>query len=179
VAAPLLKRRVWPALAWVAGVALLLGAWLGGSGERRSATAFVPAGPLADVPSASVRAVEVRRGEQRWRFERDGERWRGVGFDATPAQRKALDDALTLLRNAAPERRFDSADEQPDLQAAGLEPPRLSVTIDAAVPLRIDFGGANPLGVSRYARPAGQPPMLLPRYVADAWEAAAGLRERP
>ena len=38
-------------------------------------------------------------------------------------------------------------------------------------------GGANPLGLERYARVVGRPEiLLLPAFVADAWEPLAAAR---
>jgi len=162
-----MRRKLAVALAWLAAAALLLGAWLG-SFERRSLSEVVPAGPLAGVPQGSVRAVEVRHEGRRWRFERDGDAWR------TAPDARALDLALTLLRNAAVERRFERG-EAPDDASAGLAPPRLSVAIEATQRLAIDFGASNATGFARYARIRGDT-LLVPGYVADAWEAAVGLR---
>jgi hypothetical protein len=177
VATPLVKRPSLFVLVAFAAAALLAAAWWG-SDDRRSLSAFVPAGPMRATDQASVRRVEVRKGDSVWRFERDAATWRATP-GATPTQLHALDDGLALLRNAAPERRFEP-NERPDDAAAGLAPPALIVRIEAQQDFQIEFGGVNPIGLARYARIAGDSvTLLLPRYVADMWEAAVGLREPP
>jgi hypothetical protein len=178
VVAPALVKPVAAIGFVVAALGALAAVVLWEGNERRSLSTFVAAGPMRAIDAASVRVVEIRQGDRRWRFERNGNSWR-----ASPApdkaQLQALDDGLTLLRNAAPERVFDKS-EQPDDAAVGLAPAQLAVRIDAAAPFAIDFGGPNPMGQARYARVAGESTtLLLPRYVADTWEAAAGLREPP
>jgi hypothetical protein len=158
--------------------AVLAASLLWEGNDRRSISVFVAAGPMRTIDLASVRTVEIRHAERTWRFERDGADWR-----ATPAANKtqlqALADGLTLLRNAATEREFDGSD-RPDDKAVGLAPAQLAVKIDASTPFAIEFGATNPMGQARYARVTGKTStLLLPRYVADTWEAAAGLREPP
>jgi hypothetical protein len=65
-----------------------------------------------------------------------------------------------------------------DLAAYGLDPPALTVAIRGRGTFSIAFGVANPLGLARYARMGGSADVLLmPRYVADTWEEAVGLRQ--
>jgi hypothetical protein len=87
-----------------------------------------------------------------------------------------IETGLTLLRNSGPQR-TDLTSEQ--LAEFGLSPPRLAVTarMTGGANITIEFGGANPLGLERYARVVGQREILLmPAFVADAWEPVAEAR---
>ena len=137
---------------------------------------FAPAGLLADWPVQQVVSVEVSAGAHHRSFRRDpGGLWRPEAVDAASAADLAerIETGLTLLHNSAPQR-TDLASEQ--LAEFGLEPPRLIVTahLTGGASIAIEFGITNPLGLARYARIVGQPKiMLMPAFVADAWERVA------
>jgi hypothetical protein len=171
------------ALGWPAAAALAAGfiAVLAFQGERPEPglARFAPSGVLADWPVDQVSSVEISAGTQQRSFRRDNEgNWRVDAADATlpAALVEHIETGLKLLHNSAPQR-SDLANEQ--LEEFGLAPPRLTVTAHRAegAMVAIEFGGANPLGLERYARVVGRPEILLiPAFVADAWEPLAGAR---
>ena len=92
------------------------------------------------------------------------------------ARAEQIETGLKLLRNSAPQR-ADLMDGQ--LEDFGLMPPRLTVIVRRAdgAAVTVEFGAANPLGLERYARVLGRPEiLLLPGFVADAWEPLVGTR---
>ncbi|MCW5746438.1 MAG: DUF4340 domain-containing protein [Alphaproteobacteria bacterium] len=176
MATSLTRRAAWTALALAAAgfvgfVAL--------HGERPEAglDRFESAGFLAGTRPQDVRDVLVEAGGQQWLYHRDTD---GVwSINEPPASVEAeagprVDQALALLRDSKPERRF-TADEAAKMPAAdlGLAPPVVTVTVIGVNGSRfaIAFGTANPLGHARYARIAGHDTLwLVPRHVADAWD---------
>lgn len=165
---------------WVAPAAAALGigfvAVLSMSGERdRSGlAAFESKGFLARSPIGATAEVEMASPDRHRVFRRRGQTWQG----ASAAEAALLDGALALTRDAAPERNLTAADiEGMGLATYGLARPALIVTIrtEGAPPLRIAFGGANPLGLSRYAQVEGESGIwLVPGHLARAWEDAMG-----
>lgn len=159
----------WPvAAAAAAGFIALLA--LHGERPEPGMARFAPAGLLAGWQLQQVVTVEIADGAGRRVFRRDaGGVWQAGDGAAAAELARQIGDALTLLRNSPPQR-SDLAGGQ--LDEFGLDPPRLSVTARTAGgdSLTIEFGGANPLGLERYARVAGRPGILLmPGFVADAW----------
>jgi hypothetical protein len=140
---------------------------------------FVPAGLLADWPVHQVTSVEVSVGADHRSFHRNpGGGWRLEAADTatTTDLSERIETGLKLLHNSAPQR-TDLMSEQ--LGEFGLEPPRLTVTAHMTVGamVTIEFGGTNLLGLERYARIVGRTEILLmPAFVADAWEPLAAAR---
>lgn len=176
-----MRRWAWPLAAAVA--AGFIGA-LAFEGERPEPglVRFQPAGLLADWPIEQVTAVEVDAGADHRSFRRqpDGA-WRApTGQAPAAALAERIETALKLLRNSAPERIFAAGEPAGErLAEFGLEPPRLTVTARkiGGDSITIRFGSANPLGLARYARIAGRAEiMLLPTFVAAAWERVAEAR---
>lgn len=171
-----MRRFAWPA---AAGAALALIAALALHGERPQPglARFAPAGVLAAWPPAQISKIVVVTGAASRTFRRNaGGEWlaSGGGSPAAPELAESIETGLKLLHNSPPQRRLD-ADEvagQP-LDQFGLAPARLTVIARTAEGegMTIAFGGANPLGLARYARIDGRPELLLlSSYVADAWE---------
>ena len=161
-----MTRWAWPAVAALA-FAFLVGLALHG-GRPDSMVQFKPAGVLTFAPE-EAREIEIRRGSDRRRFVRRGERW-----DAPVATAERLEAGLRLLRNAAPMRVMTAEEvaRVPDSDYA-LGPDSLRVTVrpSAGAAFVIHFGGTNPLGAARYAKIDGDAGVaLLPTYVAEAWE---------
>jgi len=169
--------RAW---GWPTAAALAAGfiAVLAFQGERPEPglVRFAPAGLLADWPVEQTSAVEVGAGTRHRLFRRDpAGGWRPETANApeTAALAEQIETGLKLLRNSAPQR-ADLSEGQ--LAEFGLMPPRFTVTVNRAedAKVTIEFGGANPLGLERYARVVGRPEILLmPAFVADAWEPLA------
>jgi len=169
------RLKVW---GWAIAAALAAGflGLLAFHGERPEPGLgrFEPAGVLVDWPVEDIAALDVFAGTAHRSFQRIGGIWRGDG-EAMPAnveQRIAM--GLKLLHNSAPERIFSASDlDERTLADFGLVPPRLTVAARTAGgrSVSIHFGGTNPLGLARYTRIDGQEEvMLLPGFVAEAWE---------
>jgi hypothetical protein len=140
---------------------------------------FTPTGLLAGWPVEQVSYVEVDNGTQHRSFHRDPEGgWRLDAADAAvPADLdERIEQGLKLLHNSGPQRTDLASEQQAEF---GLAPPRLAVTArtTAGSGITIEFGGLNPLGLERYARIVGRNEILLmPSFVADAWEQVAVAR---
>ena len=178
VASARLKGWAWPVAAALAAGFIEVLAF---HGERREPglARFTPAGVLADWPIEQVTFVEVGTAAQHRSFRRrPGGVWRSDTTGAATAADlgERIEKGLTLLHNSGPQR-TDLASEQ--LAEFGLTQPRLTVTARMAddISTTIEFGGTNPLGLERYARIVGRNGiLLLPSFVADAWEPVAEAR---
>ena len=177
VASARLKGWAWPVAAALA--AGFIGV-LAFQGERREPglARFTPAGVLADWPIEQVTFVEVGTAAQHRSFRRrPGGVWRSDTTGAATAADlgERIEKGLTLLHNSGPQR-TDLASEQ--LAEFGLTQPRLTVTARmGSVGSTIEFGDTNPLGLERYVRIVGRGGiLLLPSFVADAWEPVAEAR---
>lgn len=164
----------WPIAAAFAASFLAIVA-LYGSRPEPGLVRFEAKGLLADWPAQRIVAVEIGTADSRSAFRRDPRGgWRRAPADASvPAEvAERIETGLTLLRNAPPRRR-----DLPGGRIAefGLAPPHLIVIARSADggARTIEFGGLNPLGLDRYARAEGEI-MLLPSYLAEAWEQVRG-----
>ena len=145
-------------------------------GERPTThmVAFVAGGVMRHIAPSDVSEVEVTAGARRWRFTRTTAGWvSSADMRALNEKtREAIDQGLLLLHNSAPERTLAGGATS---DSYGLEQPTLTVTAKGRESFSIAFGSTNPLGLARYARIHGQPEVvLLPRFVADAWEGVVG-----
>lgn len=181
MAAPALKRWLLPAAA-LAAVAALAALALTGRRPEPGLARFEAAGVMLAIPVEQVTAVDVRADGRRWRFERGEDGWRVAPGSASPATGYGahVDAGLRFLHASAPQRRLDADElETTYLADFGLDPPRYVVAVQAteARGLEVAFGAPNPQGLAQYAQVGGAADvLLLPRYVGEAWEAAAGLR---
>jgi len=161
-----MRRWAWPAAAALA-FAFLVGLALHGS-RPDIMVQFKPGGLMAFAPE-QAREIEIRRGADRKRFVRNGERW-----EAPVETAERLEAGLRLLRNAAPMRLLTAeevARVPPSDYALGADSLRVTVRPEAGAAFVIQFGGPNPLGAARYAKVDGEAGVaLLPTYVAEAWE---------
>lgn len=178
VAPASVKAWGWPVAATLAAGFIGLLAFHGERPEPGLAR-FTPAGLLADWPVEQVTSVEISSGAYRRAFRRNpGGGWHPEAADAaiTAELTERIETGLTLLHNSGPPR-SDLASAQ--LEEFGLAPPRLTITarLTDGTGITIEFGGANPLGLERYARVVGRAEILLmPAFVADAWEPLAAAR---
>lgn len=178
VAAPALKRALWPAAALLAGGALAVVAL---HGERPGAglARYEPRGVMVAIPPERVTAVVVSDGARSWRFARSGLGWaRDPGTAAAGADpTEAVEKGLRFLHGSAPQRLLEGADLAAlHLPDAGLAPPRLTVRIweGETETFAVDFGRQHPQGLAQYACVAGRPGiLLLNRYVGGAWQELA------
>jgi len=180
VAAAGMKLWGW----WLAAVlaAGLLG-FLAFHGKRPEAglARFEPAGLLVGWSLENLETIELSAGTEHRFFRRVGsDGWRGDGGSLPASAQERVATGLKLLHNSAPERVFGAGElDERMLGEFGLAPPRLAVTVTSSSgrSITIHFGGANPLGLARYSRIEGRPEVvLLPGFVAEAWEQAMGAR---
>jgi hypothetical protein len=173
VAPQVLSRSLWIASAAVAATVLIA---LALQGERPATHVgvFAAAGLMRHIPPAEVSHVEVASGARRWQFTRKPEGWVSSSATQAPAEKTgaAIEQGLRLLHNSAPERTLTGEEVS---GAFGLESPTMTVTVKGRESFSVTFGGTNPLGLARYARVEGQRDViLLPHYVADAWQEVIG-----
>lgn len=182
MAPPALKGTVWVA-ASAAATALLVALALHGQRPEPGLVRFEAAGVMLHITPPRADRIEVTVGDRAWRFARtqDGA-WVSTGATSNGASDlpARIETGLQLLHASKPERVM-TRDEIRELPAAdfGLAPPRLSVSVGAGSDpvFTIHFGNANPLGLARYARVAGRDEiLLLPGFVAEAWERAVAMR---
>jgi len=170
------NRLLWLVASFAAAGTLL---WMALVGERPAThvAGFEAAGVMRQVALHEVHEIEVTSGARSWRFTRDPVGWVGAGPAAAGSIKVgSVDRGLRLLRDAAPERVLTGTGSG-DLAAYGLEPALLKVVVKGRGTFSVAFGTANPLGLARYARVSESTDiLLLPRYVADTWEEAVGLR---
>lgn len=180
MAAPALRRLAWPAAAAVAAAFIAALAFHGERPEPGLAR-FEAAGLMLHLPPERVTRVDIHAGSARRALLRGpGGTWTSDGIPAAADVAARVETGLTLLHVSGPERTM-SAEELQGTSAAefGLAPPALSVTAHgtSGVAFTVHFGRANPLGLARYARVEGtEGIVLLPGFVAETWEHAAGLR---
>lgn len=183
MAAALLKGRGWLVTVAVVVVAMLLLAVLG-TDRQQMLQEHQASGMMRDLALERIVALQVTAGARQWSLRRGAAGWTSEPpISAAGAELGTrIEAALRLLRNAAPEREFEDG---ADTSAFGLAPPRLDIRVfgahDATAPalFKIAFGALNPIGLAHYARVAREnrvQTVLLPSYVAEAWESALGLR---
>ncbi|HWH81989.1 MAG TPA: hypothetical protein VNU71_07110 [Burkholderiaceae bacterium] len=166
-----LKRHAWTVAA-VAALLVLL-ALAGHSPDRqKSLNDYEAAGTMRHIATPDIVALQLATPQRELRFERRGAAWQRAGANAPldAATGAAIESGLRLLHNTAPERSFDSA-----APAFSLDPPALRVRAQTADGrwFEIDFGSTNPIGLARYVRTRSggiEALLLMPAYVADAWE---------
>lgn len=171
-------NRWWLIGAAVLGAGFITAVALHGERPIGGVVAYTAKGFLAAQDADGVREIELDAAGRSSSFKRGA----GGTWQTTSAELgRALDLGVQLLRETAPERNL-SGEELAGARLGGirladygLNPPALSVTARGPklAAFRIDFGGANPLGQSRYARIDGRELWLVPRHVAEAWEAVA------
>jgi hypothetical protein len=172
-------RRGWLVAGSLAAAALLVLAVLG-EDRQQTLQRHAASGPLREVEAARVSAVRIAQGDGHWRLVRRGAS-RHFAFDAAPSPASPetharVEAALRLLRNAASERRFDR--ESPEFGLGGAQALRVAVEVDGDTPYEFVFGATNPIGLARYTRVAHvgrNDVLLLPSYVAEAWQRVVGL----
>jgi len=185
VAAALLKGRGWLLTVAVVVTAMVLLAVLG-TDRQQMLQDHQASGTMRDLAVEQISTLQVTAGARQWQLQRGP-----TGWTAAPPVAAAgaeldgrVEAALRLLRNAAPEREFEGIADA-DAAAFGLAPPRLNIrvhaTAEAASPVlfEIGFGVLNPMGLAHYARVTqGRrvQTLLLPSYVAEAWDSVLAAR---
>lgn len=176
MATPSLRRVAWPSAAVLAAAFIVVLAFHG----QRPGPGLVPfeAGGLMALPPERIEEVEVEADGKRWRLRRGAEgTWsvtQGPPVVAGDPQAQ-IERGLRLLHVSGPERTL-TREELGGAAAGefGLAPPELTVRArgGSSSVFTVHFGRKNPLGLARYARVEGRDEVvLLPGFVAEAWEA--------
>lgn len=119
-------------------------------------------GQLWQIPADTITAIEIQRGDEKYRLTRDGAAWKITGpFDAPASVQfaNALAESLATLRVE----RFESASPS-SLADYGLEKPASRVTIFAkeGEPKSVLIGKGTAGGVpSRFAKAADRPAVVV------------------
>jgi hypothetical protein len=180
VAAAALRRLGWPLAAAAASACLAALAFHGQRPEPGLAR-FQAAGLMLHLLPERVSQVEVEGGGKRLVLARGPEgRWTAGGQAAAGELASRVETGLKLLHVSGPERSMAPGELRGIPRAEfGLAPPALTVTArsGSGPAFTVHFGATNPLGLARYARVEGtEEIVLLPGFVAEAWEQVAGLR---
>ena len=173
----------WQTTAALAVILLALGAFyyvyeirLGPERERTEARK----GRVFAAEIGDVTAVEVKRGTEVLKFQRDGDAWRMLAPVATRADRGAVDEMITSTITAKADREIAANPASP--AEYGLDAPAAEVTLTLkdGKHLGLQLGGKNPTGVWVYGREAGKPAVLaLPDSVLrDATRPVADYRDK-
>lgn len=180
MAAPALSRLGWP-LAAIAAAAVIAALAFHGERPEPGLARFEAAGLMRQLLPERVSQVEVEGAGARLVLARGpGGRWTSGGEPAAGELASRVETGLKLLHVSGPERSM-ALDELRGTPRAefGLAPPALTVTARSgdSPTFTVHFGGKNPLGLGRYARVEGtEEIVLLPGFVAEAWEQVVGLR---
>jgi hypothetical protein len=137
-------------------------------------TAPLARGRLLSFSPASIRAVELSRGDQVVRFERSTSGW-------VDGNRQAIEDDRVdqFLRTLAEvERLEDVADEQATLADFGLEPPHGTIVLESDVETRIAVGERNPTLTGLYVQVAPDPHVVMVGAIVE-WEFDKLSKPRP
>jgi hypothetical protein len=143
---------------------------------------FQAAGVMVHIAPERVREIELTAGERHWRFARVPTGGWSVTGPRLPSTDwpSLIDEGLRFLSVSAPQRVMTEEEYAGTPPGEfGLGPARYAVLVRApeTEPFAIEFGSFNALGLGQYARVAGRVELfLLPRFVGEPWEKAAGLR---
>src|SRR5262245_9885399 len=112
-------------------------------------------GRLFAAEMGDVTAVDVKRGAEVLKFQRDGDGWRMVAPIATRADRGAVDELITSVTGVKADREI--AAHPASLAEYGLDAPQadIGLTLKDGKHLGLQLGGKNPTGVWVYGREAG------------------------
>jgi hypothetical protein len=133
-----------------------------------TSTPGVPLRPLLiQLSPGSVQTVELTRGGEVLRFERQGDDWqlRDQGTRLVPDDR--VDQFLHTI--AGLERLEEVADPGASLAEFGLDPPRTRVVLGAGRDTRIAIGERNPALTGLYVQVAPDPHVVLVGAILQ-WE---------
>jgi hypothetical protein len=127
-----------------------------------------------------VTAVEVKRGAETLKFQREGEGWRMLAPVATRADRGVVDELVTSVVTAKADREISA--NPTSLAEYGLDSPAadVSLTLKDGKQIGLQLGGKNPTGVWVYGRELGKSAVLaLPDSVLrDATRPVADYRDK-
>ncbi len=173
----------WQTTAALAVILILLGAFyyvyeIRLAPEREKAEARK--GRVFAAEPGDVTAVEVKRGAEVLKFQREGDTWRMLSPVATRADRGAVEELITSVVTAKADREI--AGSPASLTEYGLDAPQADVTLTLkdGKQLGLQLGGKNPTGVWVYGREAGKPAVLAlsDSVLRDASRPVADYRDK-
>ena len=153
----------WQTTAILAVILVALGAFyyvyevrLGPEREKTEARK----GRIFAAELGEVTAVEVKRGAEVVKFQREGEGWRMLAPVATRADRGTVDELVTAVVTAKADREISA--NPASLAEYGLDSPKADVTLTVkdGQQLGLQLGGKNPTGVWVYGREMGKSAVL-------------------
>jgi hypothetical protein len=137
-------------------------------------------GRIFAAEPAEVTAVEVKRGAELLKFQREGDGWRMLAPVATRADRGAVEELVTSVITAKADREISASPAS--LAEFGLDAPKADVTLTLkdGKQLGLQLGGKNPTGVWVYGREPGKSAVVaLPDGVLrDATRPVADFRDK-
>jgi Domain of unknown function (DUF4340) len=173
----------WQTTASLAVILLLLGAFyyiyeirLGPEREKAESRK----GQMFTAEAGNVADVEIKRGPEVLKFQREGEGWRMLAPVQTRGDRAAIDELITSVLTAKIDREIAAAPAS--LAEFGLDSPKAEVTLTLKDGRRlgVQLGGKNPTGVWVYGREEGKAAVVaLPDSVLrDASRPVADYRDK-
>jgi hypothetical protein len=173
----------WQTTAALAVILLVLGTFyyvyeihLGPEREKTEARK----GRMFTAEPGDVTAVEIKRGAEVLKFQREGDGWRMLAPVPTRGDRGAIEELVTSVLTAKIDREI--AASPASLAEYGLDLPKadITLTLKDGRHLAVQLGGKNPTGVWVYAREGGKPAVVaLPDSVLrDASRPVADYRDK-
>lgn len=137
-------------------------------------------GRVFSADTKDVTAVQLKRGGESVRLQRDGENWQLVEPVKARGSRSAVDELLATVLTAKVDREIDANPKS--LADFGLDKPAADITLvlKDGKALGLQLGAKNPTGVWVYARERDKPAVFVlgESVVRDATKPVADFRDR-
>jgi hypothetical protein len=137
-------------------------------------------GRVFSADTKDVTAVQVKRGDESLRLQREGENWQVVEPVKARGSRPAVDELLATILTAKIDREIDPNPKA--LADFGLDKPAADVTLTLkdGKALGLQLGAKNPTGVWVYARERDKPAVFVlgESVLRDATKPVADFRDR-
>jgi uncharacterized protein DUF4340 len=137
-------------------------------------------GRVFTADTKDVTAVELRRGAETVRLQREGENWQLLEPVKARGSRAAVDELLANVTTAKIDREIDPSPKS--LADFGLDKPAADVTLTLkdGKALGLQLGAKNPTGVWVYARERDKPAVFVlgENVLRDATKPVADFRDR-
>jgi hypothetical protein len=137
-------------------------------------------GRVFTADTKDVTAVQLKRGDESVRLQRDGENWQLVEPVKARGSRPAVDELLATVLTAKIDREIDANPKS--LADFGLDKPAADITLmlKDGKALGLQLGAKNPTGVWVYARERDKPAVFVlgESVLRDATKAVADFRDR-
>jgi hypothetical protein len=137
-------------------------------------------GRVFGADTKDVTAVQLKRGDETLRLQRDGENWQMVEPVKARGSRPAVDELLANVLTAKIDREIDPNPKS--LADFGLEKPAadITLTLKDGKALGLQLGAKNPTGVWVYGRERDKPAVFVigESVLRDATKPVADFRDR-